>query len=548
LGEQAPYEATRLHIPFTLLVVDDQPTVREGLIKMIGSMKLGFTAVFESENGRAALSLIRRARPDIILTDVMMSEMDGLEMLEALREQGLQDIRVVVVSAYHEFVYAQKALALKASAYLLKPVSKAELFQTLVKIKEEICDSRRKSQVAESHEREYYGFLLHEYLVGENPLVNVKMLYEFAGFAQPDYRYLCVAAVRTQPAPGSPPTHRLDAPARTPYGSYIRCVTPGMDIYAIYLAERDEHGAERMLDGIGRLPRAGGMAGVSECAEMPPPPASAGKAGERRESADTPRDGADSFAAADLVSLYRHAMAALENGRFERVSFYDSIKMAGRGLLSLKEHRNVLRMILANDASGLEQWADQLFVQIRRRKYGKQQTIALLNGLMDYIGVHMPGLGGEPCPPALDRGALDACDSYIAIKAWLARAVREIGELSAKNGAHGPDRQLFDRILAYMHDNYSKDISLSAIADRFSINYTYLSNLFKKKLNITYSDYLTKLRMETALELLTGSRRKIYEIAEMVGYSDVKYFIRLFSSVYLISPNRYRREAGIMEQ
>jgi two-component system response regulator YesN len=166
---------------------------------------------------------------------------------------------------------------------------------------------------------------------------------------------------------------------------------------------------------------------------------------------------------------------------------------------------------------------------------------------MDYIGVHMPGLDGGSAP-ALDRSALAACDSYIAIKAWLARAVREIAERSRKNEAQGADGLLFDKILAYMHDNYSKDISLSAIADRFSINYTYLSNLFKKKLNITYSDYLTKLRMETALELLTGSRRKIYEIAEMVGYSDVKYFIRLFSSMYLISPNRYRREAGIMEQ
>ncbi len=74
-------------------------------------MKLGNTVIFESGNGKEALAVIQRERPDIVLTDVMMSEMDGLEMIEVLRRHERNDMRFIIISAYHDFMYAQKGIA-----------------------------------------------------------------------------------------------------------------------------------------------------------------------------------------------------------------------------------------------------------------------------------------------------------------------------------------------------------------------------------------------------------------------------------------------------
>ena len=91
------------------------------------------------------------------------------------------DIHIVIISAYGKLEYAQKALDLKACSYLLKPVSKIELFQTLVEIKNEIWKTKINAFETEQHEHEYYSMLLYEYMIGKNQLVNERKLYEGTG-------------------------------------------------------------------------------------------------------------------------------------------------------------------------------------------------------------------------------------------------------------------------------------------------------------------------------------------------------------------------------
>ena len=97
-----------------------------------------------------------------------------------------------------------------------------------------------------------------------------------------------------------------------------------------------------------------------------------------------------------------------------------------------------------------------------------------------------------------------------------------------------------EEILRYVQQRYNTDISLDEISDQVALNKSYVSYLFKKKTNSTLIEYVIKLRIEKAQELLRDTNLKIYEIAHMVGYSDFKYFNRVFKKITSITPTEYR--------
>ena len=105
-----------------VIVVEDEDRIREGITGLLGLLEGKFEAAGEAEDGTAGLELIKREKPDIVITDIRMPDMSGLEMLEKVREYGIQS-KVIVLSAYSEFEYARQAIRLGVTEYLLKPVS-----------------------------------------------------------------------------------------------------------------------------------------------------------------------------------------------------------------------------------------------------------------------------------------------------------------------------------------------------------------------------------------------------------------------------------------
>lgn len=122
---------------FELMIVDDEEIVRNGLIKAVDWGSLGFYVKRTAENGLIALKMIKASPPHVILTDVRMPEMDGLELLKSVN-QLYPKIRVVMLSAYDDFKYAQNAMKYDAKGYLLKPLEEQELTETFSKLFKEL--------------------------------------------------------------------------------------------------------------------------------------------------------------------------------------------------------------------------------------------------------------------------------------------------------------------------------------------------------------------------------------------------------------------------
>lgn len=134
---------------YKVLLVEDEPIIREGLKTMIEQLSTGFTVKTEAENGKQALHLLRTEMPDLIVTDIRMREMDGLAMIGKVREM-YQELPIIIISGYGDFQYAQKALKYGVSDYLLKPIDRIELVATLEKVRMMLD---RKNQVS-SHSQQ----------------------------------------------------------------------------------------------------------------------------------------------------------------------------------------------------------------------------------------------------------------------------------------------------------------------------------------------------------------------------------------------------------
>lgn len=120
-----------------IIVVEDEARVRTGIVRLIQRERPGYTVVGECDNGADGMRMIKELRPDLIITDIRMPRMDGLKMLQNIRESGI-DCAVVILSAYSDFAYAKTAIRYGVSEYLLKPVTADELTQVLDRLAEEL--------------------------------------------------------------------------------------------------------------------------------------------------------------------------------------------------------------------------------------------------------------------------------------------------------------------------------------------------------------------------------------------------------------------------
>lgn len=125
-----------------IAVIEDERPIREGLVHILNKISPEYQVVGSAENGREGLILLEEQDPDLILLDIQMPDMNGLQMLKEARERGSMT-KVVILTAYSDFDYAKKAIALGIENYLLKPVNLTELKNTLSKIKEEIFVEQR---------------------------------------------------------------------------------------------------------------------------------------------------------------------------------------------------------------------------------------------------------------------------------------------------------------------------------------------------------------------------------------------------------------------
>lgn len=500
---------------YKVLIVDDEAAIQRGLAKLIPWDELGLSLAGFADNGNEALLRVREAWPDIVLTDVKMPGMDGLELireLSALRPE----LRAVVISGYDEFAYVKEAMRYRVDNYLLKPIDRDELIQTLAGIAEQL-DRQRKAPEAEDRLMELLLWRLFRRQIDERELMDRLAFMGMERELHPPYR-LC------------------------------RLISPD---------------AEALAGARQSLARAGGAFHQRMCA----PEAEHGAL--NWVACGFPGDGAGERLASGALQALRHNGLITFGRPVRRLieiadSYDDAVSMGEFRLLGIRDQilwyadepnrrteapklaispDQLLRCMETGDRAGAFREIDAAVQEILAD--GDPTAIAGAFMILTAGCIHHARVTNLPVEALLgsmrpfDEVRALAGQDAISYPEWLKELVRRM--LDARQEArHGPRD---GRILSYIHEHYQRDLSLSSLSQRFALSPAYLGTLIKAATGELFSVYLNRYRIERAKEKLAGTNESASVIGKSVGFHDANYFYKVFFKYTGCYPTAYRNRA-----
>lgn len=532
---------------YRILLVDDESQIRSGLKRKIDWESAGFILCGEAANGQEALEQIEALKPHVVLTDIRMPVMDGLALLNICKKQ-YPDIELFVLSGYDEFHFVREAMKCGARDYLLKPVVRKELKELLVKIAADLAQRKEEwerhrqlqTDLDDSLQRLREHFWLQAVRSSgerDSRILNEARRLGLEGLlaGQAMLQFVTVEIRDARHASDSDRSDELLLLAahllsrellemKGTEGQVFR--DPGHHSLLHLVLHIDDFGpkeTERWLrneyqaqldhilklhsvigigepvSGPGEL-RKGFLSSRWKWMELMP----VNKDYESTELAVHREEGFELSHSAE-----RQLSTALEEGEMGVFHHHISSMFKMKGPMSLRDisMRN-LRLLL--------------FIDQFTRKNGFQldEIQQMLSGLPDSIW------------------NIDSPEAAEVFFTRIARLVIESLQKHAMSNKHG----LIEQIESYLLEHYaSEDVSLSQLAERFHINSTYLSELFKKQTGQNYSEYLKELRISKAKELLSDPLLRISDIADLVGFMNPNYFSQVFKKTTGLSPNDYRQ-------
>ncbi|WP_025852751.1 response regulator transcription factor [Paenibacillus ehimensis] len=513
---------------FRVLLVDDEPIARIGLRTTFDWESNGLRLVGEASNGKRAMLWIERNEVDILITDIAMPVMDGLELMRAAREKNPL-IKVVLLSCHNDFEYVREGIRLGASDYLLKPtLETADLKSVLDKLKEQISLERKKEEL-----------YLRQELSGKRIETEKALVKLLGGEELPsDLRTeLCWLEERYRVV-----VCLLDGAAKLRAeegGVFIEIMLD--EVQASYYEHRGQGVAFRVCADklVLAVPDEGDQEAFRHSIE------SFQTVLKQKGYGFTMGISSRVQGCGLLKRAYR------EGEETARLRFY-----FGPGSVSFYSGAP-LRKPLPEDAEGCrnalketmrEGFRDKAALYVERiLRYWtcEYRTPAeVMREAQELLSLfHLSK--GYGLVPIEQTEAVRMMESVEEMRAFLWSAFEAVwmseDEMEEEYGFH---RRIIEKAIDYMKSNFTKALSLQDVADHVAVSKNYFSEMFKRVTGQNFIDYLIHLRLKRSSVLLQTTALKVYEVAEMSGFNDVKYFSKVFKKTMKMSPAEFRERRG----
>ncbi|MNB80920.1 putative response regulatory protein [compost metagenome] len=505
-----------------IVVVDDEMLVRQGIIHLLDWEGEGFHIVGEASNGREAFELIESQRPHIILTDIVMPVMDGEELIRLVKGM-YPEIEVIVLSSFSEFEYVRSTFQSGVADYILKPrLDAASLLAVLKKTAQRIPVLQQVDW--RNDKRQSADYILDKLISGypvEYEAVVLQGIFPYADFA------LVIAETGEEPASVGRKEEWLE--------NSIRSLLQSGGMPLVFRRLSTVEGHVRLLFNLN-------VDGREALIRMAEQVFAAGIRAHMFQSLAVSRSLTD---LEELHTVYSQELMKLLDHRFflpERSLLVDSGGEVQQGAAFDQE---------AFAAELNRQEFDQAFARLSayvssmsgRRDTGVSEFKSFLcHSIFQVIGML---LHFHYEAKALDESKYEYFRSIHEARhigeteARLIQFLQDATECFMKNRGGTPAMQ---KILLYIDENYSRQITLTEVAKEFHFNPSYLSNYFALHNKEGFNEYLNRARIEKACLLLKESPDlSISEISSLVGYSDHSYFTRVFRKLMAVSPSQYRK-------
>ena len=504
-----------------IVIVEDEIRIREGITRLLGKMSSDYEIVGEAENGEEGLQLVIEKSPELIITDIKMPLMDGLEMLQKIHESGTH-VKAIVLSAYSEFEYARQAMKLGVTEYLLKPISMNDFSVAMDHVRGQIeKEQLQKPQQLGSLEKIMEGILsgsiipdleILQFLKNRFQVLEKMPMAAVCFYMGNDYKKNAGIISREI---------KMFAARKKEASHCIISLENDKIMAVIFYGFQDGKMLERWTQS------------------------------QVLQNSRQLSDVGIGWTQADTIFCLTEQLNQLKKCFDWNIALGDGVVISYPKITKIQtvpciypvqiEHKMKLA-ICGNDPQKMQEAIKAFHDYFQEGKVYSPKEIkeCYVRFLWSVINVSKE-VGNlihkemqqqkllEKIMKAKMRKELMAATQTIVSFVKIDQTGNEIRNLTVK------------RAVNMLQEFYTSGITLEEIADKLQITPEYLGTQFHKEMGVTFSTYLKQVRMSKAKELLIGTQLKLYEIAEKLGYSDSKYFSKVFKETFGQLPAEYRK-------
>lgn len=503
-----------------ILLVDDEKLERIAQRKMLENHRPELEICGEAGNGEAAMDMIRERQPDLVCLDIQMPGRSGIDVVREI-EQHHPDIRVIMITAYDTFDYAREVMRSGVREYLLKPVAEKELKESIDRMTEEIL---RKNEELEEKQKQEQRIEMYVSSMRANRILTLLMDYHVDGMDQemrsdPLSNAKAALAISLKTAePGTLITLResiTDELTRVNPGCLVGPVL-GNHIPAFLSGNLNTSLSQLVQTFISAMNRKTGekvAVGASEGIETDE----------------------------DFGRAYQEAVVALadvKNTKDANYQLFSENKDSQSTKNKFKTEGELIEQVKQGDQENVftdfEQYFSTISAEVNyqpaKLKQELDEFFIVLHRALEELGIK--------------TGRFDAnvMTSMTQLReqaiTYLKRVVNDVNHWRNADMEHS-----LDQVRRYIDTHYRNSLSLEEVADYAGLSMYYVSKLFKERFGVSFTRYLTELRLAEAKRMLRESHSSLKEIALEIGYRDPNYFSRVFKKEIGISPTAYRDQA-----
>ena len=523
---------------YSVFLVDDEPIVLEGIRTKIDWESAGFTFAGEATDGEIALSMIHEIKPDILITDIKMPFMDGLELSTAIKKTQPW-IKIIILSGHDEFDYAKKAISIGVEDYLLKPFTSEEVVASLKKIAAQIdkermqlSDISRMKEELKTHEKLVQKEFLNNLVHGVADMSNIMSKCQELGI---DLLSRCYKVFISRIESRTHNTQnqqeacsRLNSYSNTweqtysffHHSNHLVCICKGSSVADLeenvfHIAETIEHIATQnddcyVITGIGKT--------VEHLSLLP---ASYDDAKKITEFSSL-QNNQNTIISSDDISI-SDSSGLLELKKNDPL--VDRLKYAGRNDISVIIEESMT--LIYNNPSQFNVFASYLLVDM----------IFAVSKLVENLGGDIKEIKPEILQRQFVDNAVRDEQNFVKTLEDVLNFALEYRD-SKMTGKYG---DIILKAKKYIEEHYDdQNTTLTTVAEAVAMSPNHFSSIFSHECKTTFIEYLTNVRIENAKRLMKETEMKGYDIAYECGFSDPHYFSYIFKKNTGLSPREYK--------
>ncbi|WP_343084444.1 response regulator [Blautia producta] len=521
-----------------VFLIDDERKIIALIERLVDWENLGLEVVGSANSGKKGLDSIIELKPDIVITDIRMPGIDGLEMIRCVRDMGL-NVHFILISGHKHFEYAQSAIKYGVENYLLKPVNKQELVDNLVNVRDKILNEKDMmlEQVSmQSKVRIASGKMRKQFM---SKIVNRERL-NFDTWTELNQEYMLnLEKGNCQIVVAKADIKRSMEKEQVTIANHKICNMLQNELQKVCIEQEGIIHKGFMVFFVN-------YRNVDLKAEL-------SKILEEQlfrfdEYCDITIGLSQMYdeTVKDFDVLFQQSIESVRNRMFAGVNKVIEyvLPLEGDGVLfSSSDLDNLKKMIEIRDRDKIQTWLLQFLFRIREIHPGSKQLFREMGRIYELVRMSFYEHDTKfqfPIEKEQFEDMLNDVKSTGEIQETLKTFIWEVLD-EYEAGVEHAEKRVMRTAKEYIAEHYAENISLETIAKEIFMNPVYFSVLFKKEEDINFSDYLTNYRIEKAKEFLKEEKYSVYEVGDLVGYKNPRYFSRVFQKIVGIKPSDFRK-------